>query len=76
MADKMIDAKGLRCPMPIVKISREMKKITAGQTLEVRSDDPAFGEDVKAFCEITKSKLDDLYVRGDVYVAVITKSSA
>ena len=35
MADKVVDARGLQCPMPVIKTSQAMKELTSGQTLEV-----------------------------------------
>ena len=49
MADVNIDCKGLNCPVPIVRISQAIKKMEAGQTLEVTADDPAFSADVAAW---------------------------
>ena len=45
-----LDCKGLMCPMPIVKLSKAMKVLNPGETLEVIGDDPAFGPDVRAWC--------------------------
>ena len=73
MADITIDAMGLRCPIPIVRISRELKKIDSGQTVEVKCDDPAFAEDVKAFCRITRNKLENLHTHESMFTAVISK---
>ncbi|MGE0823242.1 MAG: sulfurtransferase TusA family protein [Candidatus Binatia bacterium] len=49
MADVTLDCKGLNCPVPIVRISQAIKKMEAGQTLEVTADDPAFSADVDAW---------------------------
>ncbi|UOY93136.1 sulfurtransferase TusA family protein [Ectobacillus sp. JY-23] len=38
-ADKLLDAKGLACPMPIIKTKKAMSKLTAGQVLEVHATD-------------------------------------
>ncbi|MGO9179085.1 MAG: sulfurtransferase TusA family protein, partial [Candidatus Limnocylindrales bacterium] len=35
-----VDAKGLSCPMPIVKTAQAMKTLTTGQLLEVLATDP------------------------------------
>ena len=49
MADVNLDCRGLNCPVPIVRISQAIKKMEAGQTLEVTADDPAFSADVDAW---------------------------
>lgn len=53
MPDVSIDCGNLACPGPLVQISKTMKTLKPGQTLGVRAEDPAFGEDVKAWCRMT-----------------------
>ena len=38
--EKKVDLSGLPCPMPIVKISKEIKTIEVGQILEAKTTDP------------------------------------
>jgi tRNA 2-thiouridine synthesizing protein A len=52
-ADRTLDCVGLYCPMPIVKTSQEIKKMKAGETLEVLSDDKGIKEDMPAWCRTT-----------------------
>ena len=59
MADMTIDAVGLLCPMPIAKVSAGIQALSSGQILEVTADDPAFKEDVKAFCRVSGHTLED-----------------
>jgi tRNA 2-thiouridine synthesizing protein A len=49
MTNVKLDCTGLNCPVPIVRISQAIKKMEAGQTLEVTADDPAFSADVDAW---------------------------
>jgi TusA-related sulfurtransferase len=49
MADVQLDCQGLRCPIPIVRISQAMKTMHAGQILEVTANDRAFNADVRAW---------------------------
>ena len=44
-ADTTLDARGLQCPMPILKAKKTIKEMTSGQVLEVLSDDPGSKED-------------------------------
>lgn len=73
MADRVLDCKKLNCPMPIVKISREIKQMNSGQTLEVQATDPAFEADVRAWSQKTGHPLVD-FVDDEVKTAVIRKS--
>ena len=40
MADVTLDAKGLNCPLPILKAKKALKEVPAGGTLEILSTDP------------------------------------
>lgn len=72
MADVQIDCKGQSCPMPIVNISRAMKKMTAGERLGVQASDPAFRADLEAWCKKMGHALES-FSGGDVAQAVILK---
>lgn len=47
--DITLDLRGIRCPLPIVRLNNQMKTMTAGQVLEFIADDPAFTLDVQAW---------------------------
>ncbi|WP_153723357.1 sulfurtransferase TusA family protein [Sporosarcina cascadiensis] len=49
--DKVLDAKNLACPMPIVKTRKAIKEMTEGQVLEVHSTDTGTTADLKAWSE-------------------------
>jgi peroxiredoxin family protein/TusA-related sulfurtransferase len=48
-----IDACGLQCPGPIVKLSAAIKDAKVGDTIEIRTTDPAFASDIEGFCRRT-----------------------
>lgn len=50
MADKVLDAKGMPCPLPILKAKRALKDVPAGGVLEVWATDPGSVADFEAFC--------------------------
>ena len=54
---KSIDLKGLLCPMPIVKMSKAIKEINVGETLEAFATDPGVMADVPAWCRSTGNEL-------------------
>jgi tRNA 2-thiouridine synthesizing protein A len=68
-----LDLKGLACPMPIIKISKAIKELGAGDRLEVRADDPAFETDVTAWCKKLGHTLVECRNEGTDLVAVIEK---
>ncbi len=51
MATVQLDAKGLRCPQPILKITSKLPEIQPGDVLEVTADCPTFEEDVRKWCD-------------------------
>ncbi|PIC86912.1 hypothetical protein CSV72_05890 [Sporosarcina sp. P20a] len=50
-SDNVLDAKGLACPMPIVKTRKMMKEMEDGQVLEVQSTDAGTTADLQAWAE-------------------------
>ena len=50
-ADVQLDAKGLACPMPIVKTKKAMSNLADGQILEVQATDKGSVADLKAWAE-------------------------
>ena len=53
---KTIDAVGLFCPMPIVRLKREMEKVDMNKVVELLADDPGVMEDVPAWCKDTGNR--------------------
>jgi len=53
MADSTLDARGLICPMPILRARKSLAALKAGQTLEVLATDPGAIPDFEAFCRTT-----------------------
>jgi TusA-related sulfurtransferase len=50
---KTLDYKGLKCPMPIVKISQEMPRLAVGDVVEVLTTDPGALSDFPAWARTT-----------------------
>lgn len=70
-----IDACGLQCPGPIMKVYKEMEKIKEGEVLEVHVTDPAFGNDIKSWCQRTGNTLLGVEKAGRAFVAYIMKGA-
>ncbi|MBF0529959.1 MAG: sulfurtransferase TusA family protein [Deltaproteobacteria bacterium] len=51
--DKVMDLKGLPCPMPIVKISKGIKEVKVGQVVEAVTTDPGALTDFPAWAKKT-----------------------
>lgn len=67
-ADKVMDLKGLPCPMPVVKISKGIKEVQVGQVVECETSDPGARADFPAWArtsgnEIVKTEEDGKITR-------------
>lgn len=56
-ADRTLDARGLDCPLPILKTKVELSRMAAGEVLHVAATDPHSVIDFKAFCARTPHAL-------------------
>ncbi|MGH2316622.1 sulfurtransferase TusA family protein [Planococcus sp. SE5232] len=72
-ADKVLDAKGLACPMPIVKTRKEMKEMESGQILEILATDKGAKADLVAWAKSGGHELLDSQENGDVFTFWIKK---
>ncbi|MDA8421041.1 MAG: sulfurtransferase TusA family protein [Pseudomonadota bacterium] len=57
MADKELDARGLNCPLPILRTKKMLNELTGGQTLRVVATDPGAVKDFQAFAKQTGNEL-------------------
>jgi len=70
---QVVDAKGLSCPMPIVKTAQAVKGLASGQLLEVLATDPGSTKDFMAWAKSTGNELVEQTVEGGVYRFVLRK---
>ncbi|MBY0099676.1 sulfurtransferase TusA family protein [Mesobacillus maritimus] len=75
-ANVILDAKGLACPMPIVKTKKAMKELEAGQVLEVQATDKGSKADLKAWAESTGHQYIGTLEEGDTLKHYLRKSSS
>lgn len=69
----IIDAKGLKCPGPIVKVADTVRNLAEGQKVFVEATEDAFASDIAVWCNKTGNHLEKLEVKSDVIEAVIEK---
>lgn len=53
----IVDARGLSCPMPIVKAAQWIRSVTGGQLMELLATDAGSVKDVAAWCRSTGNEL-------------------
>ena len=60
-----LDARGLLCPLPILKARKRLKGLAQGDVLRMRADDPAARIDVPHFCNESGNILREANDQGD-----------
>ena len=68
-----LDARGLKCPMPIVKTAQAIKTIASGELLEVLATDPGSVADFGAWSRSTGNELVESSVQDGVYRFVLRR---
>ena len=76
MTDTLLDARDLKCPLPVLKARRAMKPLGAGDVLVVQATDPGAPADFVHFCEATGYDLLSSETEGEVFVIRIRKTAA
>lgn len=71
MATHTLDAKGLRCPQPVIKMTALIPTIAEGDVLEVTADCDTFDEDVRNWCTRWSKTLLAVTHDGDAFTAQI-----
>ncbi len=72
--DAVLDAKGLKCPLPVLRARKAMQAVAPGATLRVEATDPGAAKDFAHFCEAAGHTLVGQSEAGGVYVFVIRKA--
>ena len=57
VAKKVLDVKGLRCPLPVLKAHKTLSSLAVGDTLEVLTTDEAAPEDLRLYCANSGNQL-------------------
>ena len=73
MPAMMLDAKGLNCPLPILKAKKMLKDVPVGETLEIHATDPGSVADFASFCRTTGNELVESTQDGNVFRYVIKR---
>ena len=68
-----VDARGLSCPMPIVRTALAVKPLQSGELIEVLATDPGSQRDFVAWCRTTGHELVEQSVDGPVHRFVIRR---
>lgn len=73
--DHTLDARGLLCPLPVLKLRKRLKSLAVGEVIAVQADDPAAIVDVPHFCAESGHALISSEDSGGVQTYFIRKSA-
>jgi NADPH-dependent 2,4-dienoyl-CoA reductase/sulfur reductase-like enzyme/peroxiredoxin family protein/rhodanese-related sulfurtransferase/TusA-related sulfurtransferase len=68
-----VDACGLQCPGPVMRLKQEMDKLVAGQALSIRASDPGFYGDAPSWARSTGNLLREISIDKGIVTAIIQK---
>jgi len=72
--DAELDAKGLNCPLPILRAKKSINELSSGQVLKITATDPGSVKDFEAFCKQTGHSLLSSEEAGGEFVFRIQKA--
>lgn len=71
--DKELDARGLNCPLPILRTKKALTDMSSGQVLKIMATDPGAVKDFQAFCKQTGNALLAQDTNSDEFVFFMQK---
>ena len=71
--DMELDARGLNCPLPILRAKKSMAQLKDGQVIRITATDPGSVKDFEAFCKQTGNELLDAIESNGEFVFMIRK---
>jgi tRNA 2-thiouridine synthesizing protein A len=72
--DRYIDAKGMLCPMPVLRLAKTMKELQSGQVIALSATDKGAIRDIPAWAEKTGNKLLDTIEENGVLTFYVQKA--
>jgi tRNA 2-thiouridine synthesizing protein A len=73
MSDRVLDVKGMNCPLPVLRANRELRGLQPGERLRVLATDRAAVADFQAYCRETGHALLAWSEEGGVFSFVIRR---
>jgi tRNA 2-thiouridine synthesizing protein A len=70
---KEVDARGLNCPLPILRTKKALNEMLSGQVLRILATDPASQRDFQAFSKQTGNALVETTVAEGVYTYLLRR---
>ncbi len=73
MTTEKLDAKGLVCPLPVLRANKMLRKLSSGDILEIHATDKSAPKDFVSFCETTGNELLESGTENGVFIITIRK---
>lgn len=64
-ASEMLDARGLLCPLPVIRTQERVRNMPSGATLTVVATDPGVRQDIPAWCRVHGHRVIDISEEGN-----------
>lgn len=71
--DKELDARGLNCPLPILRTKKALSEMISGQVLRVVATDPGSVRDFQAFAKQTGNELVEQQTEGKEFIHLMRR---
>ena len=71
-----VDACGMQCPGPVLKLKKEMEKLLPGQRLEITATDAGFSRDAESWCRMTGNRIVEVSSHVGKYKVVVEKATS
>ena len=75
-ASDILDTRGLKCPLPVLKARKRLKSLDPGEVLTIEATDPMAVIDFPHFCSESGHELVSQGQEGELYIFKIRKSAA
>ena len=72
---QVLDTKGLKCPLPVLKAKRALKNVPVGEILTVVATDPASTIDFRHFCMVSGHEMVEWSEADGVFTYVIRRTA-
>jgi len=73
-ATQSLDARGMNCPLPILRTKKALSGLSTGETLVITSTDPGSIKDMQAFCKQTGNELVSSNANQGEFVFLVRKA--
>jgi tRNA 2-thiouridine synthesizing protein A len=75
MAERMLDTRGLSCPLPVLKARKMLTGMAGGERLRLLASDPKAVQDIAALCEATGHRLLESRTEGPDFVFLVERQA-